>query len=114
MPERITVVTSFRPKDSLLRDENSMLNVRTESQLPEMFYQWTKYRLASLVERTQDKLATLDRRYVDNVKAEGRGGPGMCRLDTVSYEEMKQWVDEQVQFLQQTLHEIRPIDENDP
>ncbi|EPE06625.1 hypothetical protein F503_02753 [Ophiostoma piceae UAMH 11346] len=67
MPERITVVTSFRPKDPTLIDENSMLNVRTESQLSEMFYQWTKYRLSNLADRTRYMLAALEKRYDDNV-----------------------------------------------
>ncbi|KAF2100569.1 hypothetical protein NA57DRAFT_54648 [Rhizodiscina lignyota] len=48
MPERITVVTAFRPKDPRLFDDSSHMNVRKQSRLPELFYQWTQYRLKLL------------------------------------------------------------------
>ncbi|KAH8672369.1 hypothetical protein BGZ61DRAFT_497527 [Ilyonectria robusta] len=51
MPERITIVTSFRPRDPTLADETTNANVRGESHLTELFYQWSTYRLDNLAKR---------------------------------------------------------------
>ncbi|KAF7560064.1 hypothetical protein G7046_g4079 [Stylonectria norvegica] len=49
--ERISMVTSFRPKSSLIRDETVLTGVRGISNLPELYNQYTQYRLDILEER---------------------------------------------------------------
>ncbi|KAI5458825.1 hypothetical protein BGZ63DRAFT_416378 [Mariannaea sp. PMI_226] len=53
MPERVTIVTSFRPKNPLLLDETTHANVRNKSHLTELYYQWTTYRLDVMAQRAQ-------------------------------------------------------------
>lgn len=51
-------------------------------------------------------------KYAENVKKSGEDAqPGMCRTETVNYDEMKGWVEEQIKYLQQTMHEMRPLDQ---
>ncbi|KPM42833.1 hypothetical protein AK830_g3742 [Neonectria ditissima] len=112
MPERITIVTSFRPRDPTLADETTNANVRDESHLTELFYQWSTYRLDNLAVRANVMASALRERYAQNVKKSDRDAlPGMCRSETVNYDEMKDWVEEQIKYLQQTLHEMRPLEQ---
>lgn len=112
MPERITIVTSFRPRDPTLADETTNANVRDESHLTELFYQWSTYRLDNLAKRANIMASELREKYAENVKKSGEDAePGMCRTETVKYDEMKIWVEEQIKYLQQTLHEMRPLDQ---
>ncbi|KZF25150.1 hypothetical protein L228DRAFT_227093 [Xylona heveae TC161] len=110
MPERITIVTSFRPKDPMLLDETTNANVRNKSQLSELYYQWTTYRLEVLAERARLTLASLQERYRENVKkADAQGEEGFCRMETINVPEMEKWANEQMKYLQQTLYEMRPL-----
>ncbi|KAK7424164.1 hypothetical protein QQZ08_008770 [Neonectria magnoliae] len=111
MPERITIVTSFRPRDPTLADETTNANVRCESHLTELFYQWTTYRLDNLSKRANIMAGMLRDRYAENVKKSGVDAqPGMCRVETVHFDEMEKWVEEQIKYLQQTMHEMRPLE----
>ncbi|KAH7131705.1 hypothetical protein B0J13DRAFT_587927 [Dactylonectria estremocensis] len=113
MPERITIVTSFRPRDPTLADETTNANVRCESHLTELFYQWSTYRLDTLATRTNIMAMALRKRYAENVKkSDDEAQPGMCRVETVNFDEMRSWVEEQIKYLQQTMYEMRPLDEN--
>ena len=105
MPERVTIVTSFRPKSVLLPDHTTNANIRNKSQLSELYYQWTTYRLDVLAERARITAEELRRRYKDAVG----GKPGMCRQEVVNVQEVQSWADEQVAYIQQTLHEMRPL-----
>lgn len=112
MPERITIVTSFRPRDPTLADETTNANVRCESHLTELFYQWATYRLDMLATRTNIMATALRKRYAENVKrSDEEAQPGMCRVETVNFDEMRGWVEEQIKYLQQTMYEMRPVDE---
>ncbi|EEU35980.1 uncharacterized protein NECHADRAFT_17752, partial [Fusarium vanettenii 77-13-4] len=53
MPERVTIVTSFRPKNPLLVDDTTNKNVRNKSHLTELYYQWTTYRLDVIAQRAR-------------------------------------------------------------
>ncbi|CRG87575.1 hypothetical protein PISL3812_04593 [Talaromyces islandicus] len=110
MPERITIVTSFRPRDPTLVDETTNANVRDESHLSELFYQWATYRLDVLAKRASILADTLREKYAENVKrTDNEGKPGMCRVETVCFEEMKAWAEDQIKYLQQTVYEMRPL-----
>ncbi|KAL4788941.1 hypothetical protein BDV19DRAFT_383512 [Aspergillus venezuelensis] len=110
MPERITIVTSFRPKDPTLLDETTNANVRNKSHLPELYYQWTTYRLDVLAERARIAAAALRKRYNENVQAsDPEGKSGLCLVETVNVAEMKEWAKDQIAYIQQTLYEMRPL-----
>ena len=49
--ERISMVTAFRPKSPLVRDEIVLTSLRGISNLSELYYQYTQYRLEVLEER---------------------------------------------------------------
>lgn len=112
MPERITIVTSFRPKNPTLRDETTNANIRNKSQLTELYYQWATYRLEVLSQRALIAKQQLDERYKKNVaETDPEGKPGMCKVETVNVEEMNRWGTEQIEYISQTLHEMRPLEE---
>jgi hypothetical protein len=57
--ERITMVTSFRPKSASIKDDTVLTTVRAVSDLPELYYQYSEYRLEILEERIRRKLKTM-------------------------------------------------------
>lgn len=91
-------------------DESTQANVREESHLSELYYQWTLYRLDVLAERARLTAQDLRERYKKNVRMsdeETKGG--MCRMETVDVPKMQTWADEQIKYIQQTLYEMRPL-----
>lgn len=113
MPERVTVVTSFRPKDPTLLDETTHANIRNKSHLTELYYQWTTYRLDSLAERARLAAAALRERYEKNIKdTDAEGKPGQCLVETVNVAEVEKWAADQIKFIQETVYEMRPLDAN--
>ncbi len=110
MPERVTIVASFRPKNPTLLDETTNANVRNKAHLSELYYQWTTYRLDVLAERARITAEALRRRYEDNVKqSDPEGKKGLCRIETVDISAMQKWADEQIAYIQQTMYEMRPL-----
>ena len=57
--ERITMVTSFRPRCPALRDDTVLTTVRPISNLSELYFQFSEYRLEILEERIRDQLKIL-------------------------------------------------------
>lgn len=113
MPERVTIVTSFRPRNPMLVDDTTNANVRNKSHLTELYYQWTTYRLDVLAERARIAATTLRQRYDENVRgSDAEGKNGLCRVETVRIAEVESWAKEQINYIQQTLHEMRPLDTN--
>jgi hypothetical protein len=114
MPERITIVTSFRPRSALLLDDSSNMNIRTKSQLSELYYQWTLYRLRLLSERFKHESDDLQARYEEVAKKADKDGLlGYCRVETVDVRRMTSWMEEQMRYMRQTLFEMRPVTEED-
>lgn len=62
--ERISMVTCFRPKDPLVKDETVLVGVRGISNLSELYTQYTAYRLEILEERIRHKLKEERKREV--------------------------------------------------
>ncbi|KAE8152974.1 hypothetical protein BDV25DRAFT_150229 [Aspergillus avenaceus] len=60
--ERISMVTSFRPKSPFLKDESILTGVRGISILPDLYHQYTQYRLEILEERIRARLKHEQRR----------------------------------------------------
>ncbi|UPL02352.1 hypothetical protein LCI18_013286 [Fusarium solani-melongenae] len=97
MPERVTIVTSFRPKNPLLVDDTTNKNVRNKSHLTELYYQWTTYRLDVIAQRARIAADALKERYARNVaESDAEGKVGLCRVETVSPEEIKKWSEEMI------------------
>lgn len=90
--ERITMVTSFRPRNPLERDDTVLKTVRPISDLSELYFQFAKYRLEMLEDRVRHQL----RELVD-AKTAGR---------TVPTSKLKAFLAEQEKFLAHTNHEI--------
>ncbi|KFH42138.1 hypothetical protein ACRE_071320 [Hapsidospora chrysogenum ATCC 11550] len=90
--ERISMVTSFRPRDPMMRDETVLTGVRAISTLPELYLQYTQYRLEVLEERLR-----LQGRRVRQREMSGRG------LDVA---ETRKFVQEQKEFLEAMLLEL--------
>lgn len=111
MPERVTIVTSFRPKNPLLPDETTNKNVRNKSHLTELYYQWTTYRLDVMAQRAKIAADALRERYEKNVaENDPEGKAGLCRTETVNVEEVQKWSDEMIKYIQETMYEMRPLD----
>ena len=53
------MVTSFRPKCAFSRDDTVLTTVRAISNLPELYYQFSEYRLEILEERIRTELKLL-------------------------------------------------------
>lgn len=94
--ERITMVTSFRPRCPTLPDDTVLTTVRAISNLSELYFQFSEYRLEILEERIRDKLKTLREN-----KSSGK------KLNTLS---LKKFLKDQEDFLAHMNKEI--IDEN--
>lgn len=110
MPERVTIVTSFRPRDPTLVDETTNKNIRNKSHLSELYYQWTTYRLDVLAARATVTAEEIRKKYEENVKKSANDGKkGLCRVETVNVAEFEKWAEQQMSYLQETLHEMRPI-----
>lgn len=110
MPERVTIVTSFRPRDPTLLDETTNSNVRNKSHLTELYFQWTTYRLDVLAQRAQIAAKSLREKYEKNVsESDPEGKKGLCRVETVDVKQIEAWVEDQMKYMKETLHEMRPL-----
>lgn len=60
--ERIAMVASFRPKSAFVKDETILVGMRPISHLPELYMQYSKYRLEISEERIKEQLRKLRER----------------------------------------------------
>lgn len=80
------MVTSFRPKNPMLRDDTVLTTVRPISDLAELYAQFSEYRLEILEERIRSEL-----KEIRESRAAGRG---------VSTQKLKLFLAEQQKFLE--------------
>jgi hypothetical protein len=92
--ERITMVTSFRPKNPLVKDESVLTTVRGISKLEDLYFGYNTYRLEMLEERIRQ-----ERKRLLTLRLAGR------KIDTSS---MKAFLEAQIVFLQRTNDEMVP------
>ncbi|KAF2174064.1 hypothetical protein M409DRAFT_48949 [Zasmidium cellare ATCC 36951] len=89
--ERITMVTSFRPRDPHAVDSSNLGNVKAVSEPGQLFTQWTLYRTAVLEERC--------RRFAEDLRE--------ARLTGDEVEVMVgKWAREQIQYIERTAKEL--------
>jgi hypothetical protein len=92
MTERISMVTSFRPRSSLAKDDTVLTTVRPISDLSELYHQFAEYRFEIL----QDRFRQIEREIRDRKRARRR-------FNTI---DVKQFIREQIEFLQHMDKEI--------
>lgn len=85
--ERITLVTSYRPKDAMIRDDSVLTTVRPISNRKELFTQWMDYRSHVLSQR----FATMQKGLIDG---------------DVSVEEMVAFFKDQEKFIRHTCEQM--------
>ncbi|KAI5866523.1 hypothetical protein GGS23DRAFT_275268 [Durotheca rogersii] len=90
--ERISMVTSFRPRSPRVRDDTVLTTVRAISNLPELYNQFSEYRLEILEERVRQQLKAMR-----EANAAGR---------RVSTRQLKAFFEEQEKFLAHMNREI--------
>ncbi|KZF24607.1 hypothetical protein L228DRAFT_100083 [Xylona heveae TC161] len=90
--ERITMVTSFRPRSPHARDDTELRTVRPISDLSELYYQFGEYRLEILEERIRSQL-----RKIRETRGAGK------RFDTKA---MKNFLTETEDFVSRTDAEL--------
>ncbi|KAK6423310.1 hypothetical protein LTR81_003963 [Elasticomyces elasticus] len=90
--ERITMVTSFRPKSPFLPDDSVLSTVRGISVLSDLYYEFGTYRLEMLQERIKAQLKSLK-----DDRAAGK------KTDTKA---LKAFLDEQESFVHRTNSEM--------
>ncbi|KAI8243592.1 hypothetical protein K4K57_004051 [Colletotrichum sp. SAR 10_99] len=61
--ERITMITSFRPRDPCVKDDSVLTSIRPISDLSELYYQWTKYRAQVVKARIEGMLRILEENH---------------------------------------------------
>ncbi|KAF5598645.1 2OG oxygenase superfamily [Fusarium pseudocircinatum] len=93
--ERIAMITSFRAKSPLIRDESVLTGLRAISNVSELYSLYTDYRLEILEERLRVKRKEeIDRRK------------GQRPYDVA---QMRFWLEEQKEFLESMLEQIIDI-----
>ena len=88
------MVTSFRPRDCFVKDTSVLTTIRPLSNLSEVYFQWTKYRIEVLQERLQIMQGLMEEEY-DKGK-------------TTDIERIKSFLKEQESWLGDTHREIEP------
>jgi hypothetical protein len=95
----------------MMLDETTNANIRNKSHLSELYYQWATYRLDVLAQRARMTADALRERYEENVRnMDPEGKAGLCRVETVNVAEVEKWANEQMKYIQETLHEMRPLE----
>ncbi|KEF53838.1 uncharacterized protein A1O9_10240 [Exophiala aquamarina CBS 119918] len=90
--ERITMVTSFRPKSAFIKDDTVLTTVRSISNLSDLYSQYAEYRLDMLEERVR-----AHRKELNDRKRAGRN------FNTAA---TKAFITEQKDFLESMLREM--------
>lgn len=90
--ERTAMVTSFRPKSPFIKDETILVGFRPICRLPELYKQYSEYRLENLDERIRDQLKKIRERY-----------HAQLGFDTAS---IKEFLREQRAYIDTTMEEL--------
>ncbi|KAL4931493.1 uncharacterized protein BDV17DRAFT_301761 [Aspergillus undulatus] len=94
--ERISMVTCFRAKSPLVKDETVLVGARGISDISELYTQYTEYRLEILEERIRDRLKKNRERGIAKKPFDIPG--------------TKRFLTHQMQFIESMLTEIQEID----
>lgn len=89
--ERISMVTSFRPKNPILRDTSTLATVKGISNNDVLFTQWTTYRMEVISKRAAAMKEELDTK-----------GYNAGEIKKV----LGEWVKDQIEYLHNTINEM--------
>lgn len=92
--ERITMVTSFRPRSPFLPDDSVLTTTRGISDLSQLYYEFSRYRLEMLEERIRVQLKQIREAHAAGKKTDTKG--------------IKRFLEEQEGFLRHTNREMVP------
>jgi hypothetical protein len=87
--ERITAVTSFRPKNPAAFDLSNLGNVKKVSDHDQLFRQWTSYRLEVMAKRSEAFKESLVGLNAEQI-----------------HKATKEWADDQIEYLKTTVREM--------
>lgn len=93
--ERISMITSLRPRSPLVKDESVLTGVRSISNTSDLYTQWTQYRLENLDERIRNKLR------------EERTREHFTRPFNIAL--TRAWFEENIAYMQATLNELQEV-----
>lgn len=93
--ERITMVTCFRPRSPIIKDETVLTGVRGTSDLGDLYSQYTDYRLELLEERIRVMLKERHRQSAN------------CPFNIL---EMRRFLTEQKRLLESMLGELFEVE----
>lgn len=93
--ERISQITSLRPRSPLAIDESVLTGVRPISDISDLYTLWTRYRLENLRARIDDKL-----------KMERERESFERDFDLA---EVRSWLTQNISFMQATLNELQEV-----
>ena len=93
--ERISQITSLRPRSPLAKDESVLTGVRPISNISDLYTLWTRYRLENLQARVTEKLKQ-ERERISFAR-------------DFDIQEMRYWFLENIQYMQATLDEIQEV-----
>lgn len=93
--ERISQITSLRPRSSLVKDESVLTGVRPISNTSDLYTQWVQYRLENMTERIAQKLR------------DERTRQSFTRPFDI--ESARAWFEENIAYMQSTLTEIQEV-----
>ena len=93
--ERVSIITPFRPRDPLVRDEILLTGSRPISDQARLVSDYCHYRAELLAARFTIQAKALK-------EAEKKG-------EKIDVDAAREFVEEQMEFLQATLNELRPI-----
>lgn len=91
------MVCSFWPADPLLPDDSKITHTRDVSFKPEMYYQWSTYRLENLAARCMDMAKQIQKKH-DEKKTYDEA--------VVDPKQFESWAKEQVAYLTRTYEHM--------
>ncbi|PIA90501.1 hypothetical protein CB0940_11025 [Cercospora beticola] len=92
--ERISMVTSWRPKCPLMKDHTMMRGTKNISHLPMLYHQYAEYRMENLEERVRREARSLRKRRALEPE----------KFDVVR---MRTWLEEQRDYIDDMLRELQ-------
>ncbi|EGP90739.1 unnamed protein product [Zymoseptoria tritici ST99CH_3D1] len=93
--ERISMITSFRPRDINMKDESDLSGVKIVSHIPTLYYQYSSYRLENLEARVREQCRLIRRRQRANADFDVK--------------QLRSWVETQKAYLDTLLNEIQEV-----
>lgn len=91
--ERITTITSYRAAVAGINDNSYISNVRPYSDLPELYGQWTSYRLEKMKQEIEHMQSNIIK-YVDKYS------------DSFPLDEISRFADQQISYLKRTVRQM--------